>query len=421
MDLGKIVDRKTYQKFKGADWPSYENFVINEYTVSEGIQKEISIFVSMMEEQYQDLSGIKTKELSEANQLRQGQIFYDKSYTGPIKCKQPWQTLGVNANGNVFICSSPSWIPIFLGTVLESNNIYEILNCEQAKKIRLEILQNRYYYCNSNICGFFQQANPQTHKKTFNEQDTKPLALVEEHNDVYVNQIPQNLIFDFDPTCNFKCPSCRIEHQNFNNHHIIRPINNTIVDKIKTLIIDEIKDQPVSIRWAGGEPFMSEVYLDLFNYIVGKNKKNITHIVQTNGSLLKSKASLVKNFLPYISNLRISFDAGCEETYKLTRVGGNWNNLLDNVKFVKELVKENKFRTHLSADFVVQKNNYKDLPIFANLCRELGLSMNIQKMWNWGTWDTEIFHDMNVYDTKHYLYKDVEKYFRLASLPMAKN
>ena len=421
MDLGKIVDRKTYQKFKGADWPSYENFVINEYTVSEGIRKEISIFVRMMEEQYQDLSGIKTKELSEANQLRQGQIFYDKSYTGPIKCKQPWQTLGVNANGNVFICSSPSWIPIFLGTVLESNDIYEILNCEQAKKIRLEILQNRYYYCNSNICGFFQQANPQTYKRTFGEQDTKPLALVEEHNDVYVNQIPQNLIFDFDPTCNFKCPSCRTEHQNFNNHHIIRPINNTIVDKIKTLIIDEIKDQPVSIRWAGGEPFMSEVYLALFEYIVSKNKKNITHIVQTNGSLLKGKASLVKNFLPYISNLRISFDAGCEETYKLTRVGGNWNNLIDNVKFVKELVKENKFRTHLSADFVVQKNNYRDLPLFANLCRELGLSMNIQKMWNWGTWDTEIFHDMNVYDTKHYLYKDVEKYFRLASLPMAKN
>jgi MoaA/NifB/PqqE/SkfB family radical SAM enzyme len=166
---------------------------------------------------------------------------------------------------------------------------------------------------------------------------------------------------------------------------------------------------------------MSEVYIELFDYIIEKNKKNITNIVQTNGSLLKSKENLLRKFLPYISNLRISFDAGCEDTYKLTRVGGNWNNLLDNVNFVKDLVKQNNFRTQLSADFVVQKNNYKDLPVFANLCRELNLSMNIQKMWNWGTWELDVFNDMNVYDKKHPLYADVEKYFRLAKLPMANN
>jgi hypothetical protein len=125
--------------------------------------------------------------------------------------------------------------------------------------------------------------------------------------------------------------------------------------------------------------------------------------------------------LPFISNLRISFDAGCQETYKLTRVGGDWDNLLENVMFIKELINQNNFDTTLSADFVVQKYNYKDLPLFANLCRSLNLSMNIQKMWNWGTWDTETFHDMNVYDTKHDLYDDVVNYFKLANLPIAKN
>jgi hypothetical protein len=378
-------------------------------------------FIDIMNEQYVNLSSTKTIELSTANQKRQQQLFYNKSYSGPNRCMNPWKTLGINTNGNVFICSSPSWIPIFIGNLLEVDNIFEILNSQTAKKIRLEILQNRYYYCNSNICGFFQHEDPSNYKTKFDINNSNPLNLPSETYDLDIDHIPNELIFDFDATCNFKCPSCRIEHQNYNNHHIIRPINNTISDKIKTLIIDEIKDQPVSIRWAGGEPFMSEVYLDLFNYIVAKNKKNITHIVQTNGSLLKSKDTLVKSFLPYISNLRISFDAGCKDTYKLTRVGGDWNNLLENVKFVKDLIEQNKFRTDLSADFVVQKNNYKDLPMFANLCRELGLSMNIQKMWNWGTWETEIFHDMNVYDTKHHLYKDVEKYFRLASLPMAKN
>jgi sulfatase maturation enzyme AslB (radical SAM superfamily) len=421
VELEKIIDSKTYREFKGADWPTYSDFVANNYTVSDAIKKELEKFVSAMQEQYEHLSSTRTEQLAAANQARQGQIFYNKSYTGPSRCREPWQTLGVNSNGNIFICSSPSWIPIFVGNLLESNNVYDVLNCEQAKKIRLEILQNRYYYCNSTICKFFQAANPHTHKKTFNDEDTKELVLTNDQEELYVNEIPRNLIFDFDPTCNFKCPSCRIEHQNFNNHHVIRPINNNISNKIKKLIIDEIKDQHISIRWAGGEPFMSEVYIELFDYIIEKNKKNITNIVQTNGSLLKSKENLLRRFLPYISNLRISFDAGCEETYKLTRVGGNWNNLLDNVNFVKDLVKQNNFRTKLSADFVVQKNNYKDLPVFANMCRELNLSMNIQKMWNWGTWESDVFDDMNVYHKKHPLYADVEKYLRLAKLPIANN
>ena len=421
MDLEKIIDKKSYRDFKGADWPAYESFVKNDYTVSDKIKTEIDQFVSTMHDQYKNLSSTRTIELSNANQKRQGQIFYNKSFIGTNKCRIPWETLGVNANGNIFICSSPSWIPIFIGSILEADNIFEILNSETAKKIRLEILENRYFYCNSNICGFFQHQDQSTYKKSFEVADITALNVSTDNDDLCVNHIPKELIFDFDPTCNFKCPSCRIEHQNYNNHHVIRPINNMISEKIKKLIIDKIEDQPIVIRWAGGEPFMSEVYLDLFDYIIKTNKKNIKNIIQTNGSLFKSKPDLLEKLLPFISNLRISFDAGCEDTYKLTRVGGDWKKLLENVMYIKELIKQHKFKTILSADFVVQKNNYKDLPAFASLCRELNLSMNIQKMWNWGTWDTETFHDMNVYDRKHYLYNDVVKYFELANLPMAKN
>jgi sulfatase maturation enzyme AslB (radical SAM superfamily) len=421
MQLEKIVDDKSYRNFKGSAWPSYENFINNNYVVSDKIKLEIDQFISIMKDQYKNLASPNTTELSISNQTRQGQIFYNKSYTGTNQCRKPWNTLGVNANGNIFICSSPSWIPIFVGNLLESDNIYDILNCDAAKKIRLEILQNRYFYCNSTICGFFQAEETSTYNKNFIDANTIPLALPTDVTQLTIDQIPYELIFDFDPTCNFKCPSCRIEHQNYNHHHVIRPINDTIVEKIKKLIIDQIQDQPISIRWAGGEPFMSEVYLDLFNYIIKKNKKNIKNIVQTNGSLFKSKTALLEHLLPFISNLRISFDAGCEETYKLTRVGGNWDNLLENVKYIKDLVEQKQFETLLAADFVVQKNNYKDLPMFANICRDLGLSMNIQKMWNWGTWDTETFHDMNVYNPAHFLYDDLKKYVKLANLPMAKN
>jgi MoaA/NifB/PqqE/SkfB family radical SAM enzyme len=417
-----LVDEKTYRAFKGSDWPAFDSFIENEYQVNAQLANEIDQFISVMQQKYDNIATPKTIELSLSNQKRQSQIFFDKQYTGAGKCHIPWNTLGINNNGNAYICASPSWIPIFVGNMFESTDIYDILNSRESLKIRQEILAGRYYYCNTRICDFFNfkdtesyQAQP-TSQDNFNELDFKDAP------GLYVNKIPTNLIFDFDYTCNFKCPSCRTEIQNWNADHIRRPINDQLVEKIKHLIIDEIHDQPISIRWCGGEPFMSEVYVELFNYIISTGKTNIQNIIQTNGSLFTAKKDLVKDFLPYVSDLRISFDAGCAETYGLTRVGGDWDRLIDNTKFVVDLIKKHKFKTRVSADYVVQKNNYKDLPQFVEVCKALDIKINLtHKMWNWGTWDEETFNDMNIYHPKHPLYDDLKTYFKLAGLPMAKN
>lgn len=417
--LSKIISAKSYRQFKGTEWPSYNDFIEQKYSVTESIDKEIREFINMMEENYDNVAAKKTDILSKANQKRQNQIFYNKNYLGN-HCKIAWQTLGINANGNAFICQSPSWIPIFVGNIFDVKNIFEILNSKIALQIRQEILQGRYFYCNSNICNFFDYVDTSLYNSNKTD-DQKPTEFVDSEN-LYVNEIPHELVFDFDYTCNFKCPSCRNEYQNWNNHHIIRPINNRIVEKIKTYIIDKIKNQPIVIRWCGGEPFMSEVYIELLEYIISTKKLNIQNVIQTNGSLFLAKQDLLLRLLPYISDIIISFDAGTESTYKLTRVGGQWENLITNVQSLTKLIKEKNFQTNVSADFVVQKNNYKDLPQYAQLCRQLGIGINApQKMWNWGSWDSDTFNDMNVYNPNHELYNDVRQYFELANLPMAVN
>ena len=298
----------------------------------------------------------------------------------------------------------------------------KLVNSPISLKIRQEILAGRYYYCNTRICDFFNFKDTQKYQSQPTAQDDFDELEFIDHPDLHVNKIPTNLIFDFDYTCNFKCPSCRTEIQNWNADHIRRPVNNRLVEKIKHLIIDNIQEQPINIRWCGGEPFMSEVYMELFKYIISTGNTNIQNIVQTNGSLFIAKKELVEDLLPYVSDLRISFDAGCPETYTLTRVGGDWDRLIENVKFVVALIQERKFKTIVSADYVVQKNNYKDLPQFVKVCKELGIQVNItHKMWNWGTWDEETFNDMNIYHPNHPLYQDLKTYFKLAGLPMANN
>lgn len=42
-ELKTIVDEKSYRLFKGADWPSYGNFLSNNYIVPTNIQLELDI------------------------------------------------------------------------------------------------------------------------------------------------------------------------------------------------------------------------------------------------------------------------------------------------------------------------------------------------------------------------------------------
>jgi|688.fasta_scaffold151101_2 sulfatase maturation enzyme AslB (radical SAM superfamily) len=407
MDLKKVISIKDYRTFAGPDWPSYDTIVAGGITDNAAIQQEVDEFVAMMRQTYNEIN-ISGDVLAEQNQQRQQQVFYDKHYTGSTHCQIPWNTLGVNNNGDVFLCSSPSWIPKFAGNILQSNNIYEILNSVTAQQIRQEILAGRYYYCNNKICSFFGAVDPATYQSQ-PQVKSEPLAFSSQ---APVTAIPKYLIFDFDYTCNFKCPSCRTELINNNKHHVIRPVNDRIVEKIKQLIIDQIDHQPVEIRWCGGEPFISEVYLDLLDYIIDTKKSNIQHIIQTNGSYLRSKSHLVEKLMPTIKELRISFDAATADTYKKIRVNGDWNLLIDNVQWTRDLIARSNAQTKVTADFVVQRDNYKEIPAFVELCQDLGIKhINFQKMWNWGTWPQRVFDHNNVYDPAHALYPELADVF----------
>lgn len=393
-----FVSAKDYKGFAGPDWPSYQQFQQGFVSKDPKIQAEIHNFLAMMQQTFEEIDP-DMDQLSLANQQRQQQQFFDKNYQGTA-CTVPWNTLGINANGHAFICSSPSWVPIFVGNILTEPDIWAVLNSEKAQKIRQEINSGRYYYCNHNLCSFFRLV-PSQHYVRSPPVVSEPLSF-EPNPEYQISDIPQNLIFDFDYTCNFRCPSCRIDVINNNKHHVIRPINDRIVSKIKTEIIDRIGSKPVNIRWAGGEPFISEPYLELLTYITGTGKHNISHTIQTNGSYLKNKQHLLQWLLPYVTELRISFDAATEQTYAKTRTGGVWKTLLENVQWIKHFIKINQFQTRISADFVVQKNNYQEIPEFEELCKDLDISMiRYQKMWNWGTWPESEFHDHNVYHHSH--------------------
>jgi molybdenum cofactor biosynthesis enzyme MoaA len=334
------------------------------------------------------------------------QIIFDKKVKSLKKCSRPWETLIINQYGESYICLSPAWLPKSIGSILDTNDIYELLNSYEALSIRTEILNNRYSYCNSNICGvFFSELNKTDFESVPNTTDFELLNSSNFENSAKVIKIPSDIIFDFDYTCNFVCPSCRVDLIN-NNKGPIADINSLIVEKIKKLIIDNIKF-PTEIRWAGGEPFISKAYAELWEYIIESKNTSIKNVIQTNGSYLKKKEELLLNFLPYISKLHISFDAGTADTYVKNRVNGNWQTLLENSEWVINLIKKNNFKTRVTADFVTQLNNYMEIPDYVSIAKKIGFdTIKIAKMWNWNTWPHEEFQKRNVSDKSHPHYKN---------------
>lgn len=343
------------------------------------------------------------------------QVFFAKNIVKIPICNRPWEDLVINQYGIGYICASPAWLPKGIGSVLDYDNIFDMLNSHEARAIRSEVSLNRYSYCNHKICGHSLMLK--------NHINLTPLAqntilLTEDQFTAtsIVNYLPSRLCFDFDYTCNFKCPSCRINVIN-HNHGPIYDTNKLVVTQIKKLLLDEYArtNSVVQIRWAGGDPLISKAYLDLWKYIAKLGNTTIRNTIQTNGSYLIKRSKILKDFLPYIDEVRISFDAGTAETYKKIRVNGKWSDLIKNCKYLKELINQLDVKVILHSDFIVQLDNYLEIPQYIETAKSLGFNqIGIGKMWNWNTWSMEEFDHLNISDPTHPKHTDLlvilEKY-----------
>jgi MoaA/NifB/PqqE/SkfB family radical SAM enzyme len=104
--------------------------------------------------------------------------------------------------------------------------------------------------------------------------------------------------------------------------------------------------------------------------------------------------------------MRISFDAGTAETYKNTRTNGKWSTLIDNCRFFNDIRKDYKIK--LISSFVVQFDNYLEIPLYVKLAESLGFDViQLNKMWNWGTWPDDTFKKLNITDPMHSNYKEL--------------
>ena len=227
----------------------------------------------------------------------------------------------------------------------------------------------------------------------------KPIV---EDRKVVLETDPTFINFCNDPSCNLSCPSCRIEKL------ILRTgpefdARQEIQNKVVEGFISEPSDKAFTINVTGsGDPFASKVFRDFLFDLKGADFPNMLVNLQTNGVLFTQKNwERLHKIHQNLQAMFISFDAATADTYAITRRGGNWDMLLENVRFLSRRREEGFFKI-LRLDFVVQVDNYHEMPAFIRLAKSLKADRaSFSMVTDWGTWPKEIYETKCIWKETH--------------------
>ena len=334
----------------------------------------------------------------------EGSIASQKDLAGRY-CDKPFTWLEIDMLGRMWICC-PSWVPYSIGNILYEN-IEDVWNNDKVKKLREQVFNGKWNYCSHIQCPRIQGDTLPTLKNVDNNEIfTYPGerdAVVKRS--THVDELPQHINFSNDESCNLECPSCRIgkilftEGEEYDRR---KRINDRIVENFLT----HPTDRHYQINVTGsGDPFASKIYRDMLANINGADFPNLQINLQTNGVMFTPKMwNKIERIHDNLGIIQISYDAGCKTTYEnVTRIGGKWDLLLENCDFLNERSKEHG-RMKISYDYVVQADNYHEMPRFIDLIRSRYDNANLIKfnlVVDWGTWDRDTYNQKCIWKTTH--------------------
>ena len=316
-------------------------------------------------------------------------------------CTKPFNYLDIQENKAYLCC--PSWLPEDI-TENGTKTITEGWYSQKSKAIRDSMLDGSFRYCNHKTCpdisqvlgGRKDQFSFMKHKKNFTPPKEPQL---------------ENILYGQDRSCNMYCPSCRLNI--IPNSKLNSPEHNrkqALQDEIEQSFGSSIK----TIMLTGsGDPIYSKIYRDfLINFDKTKYPNIQTIQIVTNGILLNEKMWNSFNCHEFIKIFDISFDAGTRETYEgITRLGGEWNRLLDNIQY---LVSRTDIKRNFVFSYVVSEHNYKEMHLAYSMMKKImqrskhrwQANFRQHLYWEAGAYTQEQVADIAVFDTKHHLHAD---------------
>lgn len=271
----------------------------------------------------------------------------------PKLCFAPFKNMYIGHGGNVVACCfNRTYI---LGTYPEMS-LSEIWQGKKAQRLRNAISSNNL---NLGCRGCGQQILAGNIDGTKAKQyDELPL------ND---NDYPSVIEFELSNLCNLECEMCSgdfsslIRKNRENRPPLQIPYDDAFVSQL-----DEFLPHLTEVKFYGGEPFLIEIYYQIWERIIEVNPR-IRVSIQTNGTILNNR---VRNILSKIDfHINISMDSLESENYGRIRKNANLKRVVENTLWFREYTRNRNTFFGISACAMV--SNWKELPKFIRFCNGL--------------------------------------------------
>lgn len=313
-------------------------------------------------------------------------------------CRTPFTYTEVFDNQQFLCCGS--WL-YKDKDIKVSENIKENFYSDKAEYIRSTILDGSYKLCSETQCPKLAGL------KNGTVDPGMTLKTPENIKKVVENTRPMMVNFCFDRSCNLACPSCRIDFINVHGKE-----RQAVEDKMKQ-VDEELYDQVEMLYLSGtADPFFSNSYRKFLVNLDPKRYVKLHHIhLHTNGNLWTEQFwSKLHKIHHLVKGAEISMDAATKKTYDIVRKGGDWDKLMENLKFIVTIPSIHMF----SFSMVVSDDNYKEMYMFYELLKGIfdkyapgrKWTLFYNKLTDWQTFTPEVLKSKQVFLPDHPLYGD---------------
>lgn len=305
-------------------------------------------------------------------------------------CIVPFEHLCFSCDGSIFPCCPALINNYAFGDILRSNSVDEIWNGEKAQKFRESVLDGSFRFCNLDSC-----INLNSIKNDLRFQsDLKDKSIIAD--------LPKEVFFHIDMACNVRCITCRDEKMFMENE--VKKYTE-ITDSI---LIPILKNAEKVYLNGAGELFASSLCKNLIQKIT-KIYPKIEFNIITNGILATEKNINEFGLRKKICSVEVSLHAATKETYDKIVRGGDFDKVIDNLKVLAEM-KKNEEIYNIWLNFVVSSYNYKEMIDFQKLADNLGVNTRFWEYRKWGNAKLdERYEEVAIFEPFHPKYNEYLK------------
>ena len=280
-------------------------------------------------------------------------------------CPDPFMFL--SRDQERFLSCCPSWMHESRFIYDSPDNLWDVWNHPKLVEWRECLLNGDYRYCQ--MCP-----------NRFRERDRNhPLP----HEKPIMEVPPVTFSFQDNMTCNLHCPSCRDHVVSAKRGHPYSPWK--VCGDFPGL-------QTVAMSLAG-DPFANKEHL---RFLQEPGTPDV--ILWTNGILLPKYWHTLKRKVTVIV---MSVDACQAATYEKLRRGATWDQVQHSLRYISDLVRSKAVELW-QLNFVVQVDNYLEMPGFADMAKSLGVHiMQFTPIAPWPHISQEEWSRVNITNPQH--------------------